>query len=79
MTLTRAMSIRLDEVLEENGITAYRLSRISGVSQSTLCDIRLERNKSVSVRVIHDLMSSIGRDISYFFDSPLFSIDNIDD
>lgn len=35
MTLSEALSIRIDELLSEYDITPYRLSQLSGVSQAT--------------------------------------------
>lgn len=55
MTLSEAVAIRLDELMKERNITQYRLFKLSGVAQTTIGDIRLQRNKSVSLLILHEL------------------------
>ena len=59
MTLSEAVSIRIDELMKERKITQYRLSILSGVSQSTIGDIRWQRNKSVNLRIIYEIDTRI--------------------
>ena len=79
MTLTEALSIRLNELLQERKITQYRLSILSGVSQSTIGDIRHQRNKAVNVRIIYEITQGLKMELPDFFDSPLFKNGNIMD
>lgn len=79
MTLSKAVAIRLSELMEEKHLTQYRLYKLSGVAQTTIGDIRLQRNKSVSLMIIHELAQGMGMNIFDFFDSPLFKDDNITD
>lgn len=77
MTLTEALSLRLNELLQERNLTQYRLSMLSGVSQSTIGDIRHQRNKTVNVRIIYEIAQGFKMDLPDFFDSPLFKNGNI--
>ncbi len=79
MTLAEALSARLEELLEQKGITQYRLSQLSGVSQSSIADIRLKRNKGANISVIYAIASGLGMDLPRFFDSELFRAENITD
>ncbi len=79
MTLTEALSLRLNELLQERKLTQYRLSMLSGVSQSTIGDIRHQRNKTVNIRIIYEIAQGFKMDLPDFFDSPLFKNGNIMD
>lgn len=79
MTLSEALSIRLIELMQERNLTQYRLFKLSGVAQTTIGDIRLKRNKTVSILIIHELAQGLGISLYDFFDSPLFKGDNITD
>ena len=79
MTLTEALSLRLNELLQEHKLTQYRLSLLSGVSQSTIGDIRHQRNKTVNIRIIYEIAQGLKMDLPDFFDSPLFKKGNIMD
>ena len=77
MTLIEAISLRVNELLEEHSITQYRLSLLSGVSQPSIGDIRHMRNKTVNIKLIYDIAQGFGMDLPEFFDSPLFRDGNI--
>ena len=79
MTLSEAVAIRLDELMQERNLTQYRLYKLTGVAQTTIGDIRLQRNKSVSLLIIHELAQGLGISLYDFFDSPLFKGDGITD
>lgn len=79
MTLSEAVSIRIEELMKERKITQYRLSILSGVSQSTIGDIRWQRNKSVNLRIIYEIAQGFKMDLIQFFNSPVFEGENITD
>lgn len=79
MTLSEALSIRLTELMQERNLTQYRLYKLSGVAQTTIGDIRLQRNKTVSLLILHELAQGLGISLYDFFDSPLFKGDSITD
>lgn len=79
MTVGEALSQRVNELLEEKGITQYRLSMLSGVPQASIGDIRHIRNKTVNIGLINAIAQGFGIDLATFFDSPLFRGDNITD
>lgn len=79
MTLAEALSLRLSELMEERHLTAYRLSMLTGVSQTTIGHIRHQRNVAVNVRILFELCQGLGIELAEFFDSPLFRTENIPD
>ena len=71
MTIAEALSARLTELMEEKHLTAYRLSMLTGVNQTTIGDIKHKRNVAVNVRVLFELCQGLGIEIVEFFNSPL--------
>ena len=79
MKLNEAISKRLTELLEEKSMTAYGLFMKSGVSQSTISDLRNMNNDGVKIRIIYELCEGFEISVKEFFDSPLFTRENIID
>ena len=79
MTIAEALSLRVEELMKERGMTAYRLSLLTGVNQTTIGDIKHKRNKSVNVRIIFELCQGLGIELMEFFNTPLLAIENITD
>ena len=78
MNLADAIAVRIEELMRQHKATQYKLSQLSGVSQSTISDIRLKKNKSVNLTVIHELADGLGLGLDEFFASPLFKRENIE-
>ncbi len=79
MTLSEALAARVEELLRQYKITQYRLSMLSGVAQATISDIRLQKNESVNVRSIYEIMDGLGLGLDVFFNNSLFKRENITD
>lgn len=79
MTLSEALAARVEELLEQYNLTQYRLSILSGVSQATISDIRLQKNETVNVRILYEIMDGLGLGLDDFFNNPLFKRENIVD
>lgn len=72
MQLNKAVSMRLEELLKERGMTQYQLYIKSGVPKSTIGNVINCSYDSVKLRIIHELCQGLDIDISEFFCSPLF-------
>lgn len=79
MELNEAVALRIEELLKEKQITAYRLFILSGVPQATISGIQLKRSHSVRLDTIYALSQGFGISIAEFFDSPLFKGNSITD
>ena len=79
MKLNEALSRRLCELLAEKNMTAYALYMRSGVSQSTISDIKNKNNAAVNVRILYELCEGLEISLQDFFDSPYFSFGTIID
>ena len=79
MKLNEAISKRLTELLDEKSMTAYALFIKSGVSQSTISDLKNMNNAGVNLTIVYELCEGLEISIKEFFDSPLFTRENIVD
>lgn len=78
MKLNEAISERLTELLKERHMTQYQLFMKSGVPKSTIGNVINCSYDSVKLRIIHEMCQGMDIGLSEFFDSPLFSVDNLD-
>ena len=72
MTLTRAIKTRIEQVLAEKGFQLYTATRIGGVSANTIKTLIAERNKSVNLKTVLQIIRSLEITAGEFFSSPLF-------
>ncbi len=79
MTLAEALAARIDELLEQTGLTQYQLAKRSGLAQTTIADIRKMRNKGTNILNLNAIAQGFGMDLPQFFNSPLFYGENITD
>lgn len=78
MQLNQAVSMRLTELLKEQGMTQYQLYIRSGVPKSTISNLINCAYDSVKLRIIHELCQGLQISVPEFFNSPLFHEDNLD-
>lgn len=57
---------RLNQLLEERGWTKYRLSKVCGLSESTLANI-FRRNTTPSISTLEAICNGFGITMSQFF------------
>ena len=79
MTLSQAVSIRITELLKQRNLTQYALHKLSGVPQSTLSTIINCRFSGMKLRIIYEICEGLEITLEEFFNSPLFSRENITD
>ncbi len=79
MVLSEVVSKRIKEILKERNLTQYGLFKLSGVPQSTISAIIKCENKSVVLSTIYDICSGIGMELSEFFNTKDFKLENLED
>ena len=77
MTLSEALSEKIYSILDERNMTSYKLSRLSGLTQATLSDIRNKRNQSVSLKSIYAICQALGIELSDCFSDPYWKMENL--
>ncbi|MCH5143022.1 MAG: helix-turn-helix transcriptional regulator [Clostridiales bacterium] len=75
--VNHALALRIEELLQEKGITRYKLAMESGVSHSTLKNIMHETVTDNLLSTTILIASGFGMTVSKFLDSPLFLEENL--
>ena len=79
MRLAEALSVRINQLMQERNLTQYKLAQLSGLAETTVADIRKMRNKGTNIQNINAIAQGLEIDLTEFFNSPLFSRENITD
>lgn len=72
MILSEAIKRRINELLEEHDLTAYKLSYLAGISNSIISDCRRGKVKEPTISSIVHICEGLEIQLKDFFDSPLF-------
>lgn len=75
--VNHALALRIKELLEQKGMTRYRLAMNSGVTHSTLKNIMHETIKDNLLSTTILIASGFDMTVSEFLDSPLFDEINL--
>ncbi|MDE5617954.1 MAG: helix-turn-helix transcriptional regulator, partial [Clostridia bacterium] len=79
MKLEDAIILRIEQLCIETRMTKYSLYLASGVPQTTLTSIKKKRCRSIKVSTLYAICEGFGISLEQFFNSPLFSRENIVD
>ena len=72
MSLAEAIALRVEELLKEHNLTQYKLYKLSGVSQSSISEIRSKKNKAPNLYIIYELAQGFGISLFEFFNCEYF-------
>ncbi len=75
--VNKALSLRINELLKEKGMTKYRLAMNSGVDHSTLKNIMHDTVKDNLLSTVILLAGGFDMTVSEFLNSPLFLEENL--
>ncbi len=78
MDLNRAFALRVSKLLNEKGISKYRLEKESGLTHSALRYIFNEVNKDVKLSTVVKVCSVLDISVSEFFNDDLFKNENLE-
>ena len=79
MKLTSAISKRIKDICSEMNITQYELFKRTGVPQSTISTIIKGEISTIKLSTIYEICSGLNIEISDFFDTNDFKLENLDD
>ena len=79
MSLAEAVALRIEDLLKEHNLTQYKLYKLSGVSQTSISDIRSKKNKAPNLYIVYELAQGFGMSLAEFFDCEYFKGFNIID
>ncbi len=78
MTLTTAISKRIDEYLFSRGITLYQLAKDSGLPIATLQNLYRGLTKSPTLAVVYKICIGLNVPVTEFLDSEFFSCSELE-
>ena len=77
MTVNDAVAKRVGELLQEKGLTQYRLEQLSGIQHGSMQCIMNGRNKTVTMSTVLMLAKGFDISLSEFLDSEIFLWENL--
>ncbi len=78
MNLNKAFALRLSKLLNEKGMSKYRLEKETGLTHSALRYIFNEVNTDVYFSTIVKVCIALDISLNDFFNDELFSLDNLE-
>ena len=78
MKLSTAVALRISNILREKNMSQYRLEKNIAMPHNTMKTLMGERNKSVNLRTVMQIIKGLDMTPAEFFDDPLFVSDELD-
>ena len=78
MNLNKAFAMRLSKLLNEKGMSKYRLEKETGLTHSALRYIFNEVNKDVYFSSIVKVCMALNISLQEFFDDDIFKLENLE-
>ena len=78
MKIHKAIALRISNLINENKISQYEVSKRSTVEESTIARIITEESKEIKIQTLFKMADAFGLSIVQFFDDKLFDKTNID-
>ena len=78
MKLSTAVALRISKILEERKMSQYRLEKIIAMPHNTMKTLMTERNKSVNLKTIMQIIKGLEMTAKEFFDDPIFERDDLE-
>ena len=78
MTIHKAIALRISNLINENKISQYEVSKRSAVEESTIARIINEESREIKIQTIFKIADAFGLSIVQFFDDKLFNKSNIE-
>ncbi len=78
MNISQAVASRIRELLNEKGLTQYRLEQKACLSHDTVKSIMKGKAKGVNLRTLVSIADGFEMTVSEFLNSELFKYDNLD-
>ena len=77
-TLNQAFAIRVRQLLEEKGMTQYKLEKLTGIYHSTMTALLNNKVKASNFNTMALIIRELGVSFEEFFSSPVFNFNDLD-
>lgn len=78
MKLSTAVALRVSNILEERKMSQYRLEKIIAMPHNTMKTLMGERNQSVNLKTVMQIIRGLEMTTAEFFDDPIFESDDLE-
>ena len=78
MKLSTAVAIRVSKLLEERKMSQYRLEKIIAMPHNTMKTLMGERNQSVNLKTVMQIIRGLEMTTAEFFDDPIFESNDLE-
>lgn len=77
-TVSEVVAKRIKEILNEKGMSIYRLEKITAMSHNTMQTLMRADNNSVNLKTVLLVICELGVTTAEFFNSPMFDNEDLD-
>lgn len=78
MKLSTAVAIRISNILREKNMSQYRLEKTIAMPHNTMKTLMGERNKSVNLRTIMQIIKGLNMTTAEFLNDPIFESEDLE-
>ena len=78
MKLSTAVAIRVSNLLRERNMSQYRLEKIIAMPHNTMKTLMGERNKSVNLKTVMQIIKGLNMTPAEFFSDPIFESEDLE-
>lgn len=78
MKLSTAVALRISKILKERKLSQYRLEKMIAMPHNTMKTLMGERNKSVNLKTVMQIIRGLGMTTAEFFDDPIFESNDLE-
>lgn len=77
-TVSKIVVKKIKEILNEKGMSIYRLEKTTAMSHNTMQTLMRADNNSVNLKTVLLIIRGLGITTAEFFSSPIFDDENLD-
>ncbi len=78
MKLSTAVALRVSNILRERKMSQYRLERIIAMPHNTMKTLMGERNQSVNLKTVMQIIRGLEMTTAEFFNDPIFESEDLE-
>lgn len=78
MKLSKAVAMRVSEILRERKMSQYRLEKIIAMPHNTMKSLMGERNDSVNLKTVMQIIRGLEMTTAEFFNHTIFESDDLE-
>ena len=78
MKLSKAVAMRVSEILRERKMSQYRLEKIIAMPHNTMKTLMGERNSGVNLKTVMQIIKGLNMTPGEFFSDPIFEREDIE-